>query len=1115
MILAGKKNKYELEIMIAGGTDPSLGSAIKKARREIDQLERAAGLGGKDFFGGMSTKGIDSLGKISDRVFGTVLKGSQLAAAGTAGLLGASTVLGMGFESQMSTVQAISQASHEDMLQLTELAKKMGETTQFTAEQAGEGLEYMAMAGWKTEDMLSGLPGIMHLAAASGEDLGTVSDIVTDAMTAFGLSADQSSHFADVLAQASSNSNTNVAMMGNTFKYVAPVAGALGYTIEDVATATGLMANAGIKGESAGTSLRAMLTNLAKPTEEMQGYMTDLGISLVDNAGKMKSLRELSEGMRLGFSKLSEAEKAEYAAGIAGKEGMSGLLAIVNASTEDINKLTQAIDNSNGAAKKMSEIRLDNLKGDLTILSSAAQGLGIEAYGGFSEELRELVQDATGWVGNITQELSEELPTIRRKMKGFGEDIEEGLEPLLTFGTWSLEHPEAIKGTLMGVTGALATFKGIQAFKGGVALLGKLSGMISAWPVAAAGLAVGGIVGIGTAIESTRKAAAKANLDRHFGDITLSVKELEEAARHIVSGGDTLFGDLDRFYETADGIQELQDSLMGSMEEIQKADWKLSMGFDFNESDVQAYVGAVDEYIQNAQQYITDSGYQVKLAVGVVFGEDSEAGSGFAEGSDAFYQSLYQQLQPLEQQLREVMTDITENGLDLPRQQLVDQYLTQISDITSMITDAENAAKMQMIEDQYTGADLLSGDTFQNLQQSIQEYTDEAYQGIEESYEKILTSLHVQRQAGEQGIEGGISQEEFESQWAEVRKHYYEQQAQIVQNGYQMMEHTIMSTYGDEIRPALEAVQQKIQAELPRIMEDNTTPEQFVAAFNKLLTDSISAAGMDPSAREAVKLLVKNMAPTQEDLEQLKKQMEASGFSPPDMIAEAFDTMSEMKAAAGDEESIWKLIGDSIADNEDYALLTATVEQQTGQIPDIAIQAIGAKNDEVQAAAEELLQVISDTFAGGVEADIPITLNTVTKYRSGTLMEKGSEIPHHAKGGLISKPTLSWFAENGPEMAIPLDRSERALNLWKQAGQLLGAYDRASYSRMSEEFRTAEAVQQGRNPFSSAAPVFSPVIQVSAGQDVKGQVMEGLKASYEQFVEYMERFQREQYRQAF
>ena len=170
----------------------------------------------------------------------------------------------------MSTVQAISQASSSEMKQLKEVAAEMGRTTKFSATEAGQGLEYMAMAGWKTQEMVSGLPGIMYLAAASGEELGTVSDIVTDAMTAFGLQADQSARFADVLAQASSSSNTNVAMMGATFQYVAPVAGSFGYTIEDVATATGLMANAGIKGEKAGTAMRTMLTNLAKPTKQMR-----------------------------------------------------------------------------------------------------------------------------------------------------------------------------------------------------------------------------------------------------------------------------------------------------------------------------------------------------------------------------------------------------------------------------------------------------------------------------------------------------------------------------------------------------------------------------------------------------------------------------------------------------------------------------------------------------------------------------------------------------------------------------------------------------------------------------------------------------------------------------
>ena len=174
------------------------------------------------------------------------------------------------FESSMSEVSAISGATGEDLQKLESLAKKMGETTRFSASEAAEALKYMAMAGWKTEDMLNGLEGIMNLSAASGENLGATSDIVTDALTAFGLSAADSGHFADLLAKASSNANTNVSMMGETFKYVAPVAGALGYSAEDVALAVGLMANSGIKASQAGTSLRASMTNLAKPTKEMR-----------------------------------------------------------------------------------------------------------------------------------------------------------------------------------------------------------------------------------------------------------------------------------------------------------------------------------------------------------------------------------------------------------------------------------------------------------------------------------------------------------------------------------------------------------------------------------------------------------------------------------------------------------------------------------------------------------------------------------------------------------------------------------------------------------------------------------------------------------------------------
>ena len=299
----------------------------------------------------------------------------------------------MDFEAQMKKVQAISGASVADFEALTAKAKEMGAATQFSATESAQALEYMAMAGWKTDDMLGGISGIMDLAAASGEDLGRVSDIVTDALTAFGLQASDSAHFADVLAQASSNSNTNVSMMGMTFKYVAPIAGALKYSIEDVGTAVGLMASVGIKGEQAGTSLRAMMTRLVDPPKEAGSAMDRLGITVKNADGTMKPFRQTMKDLRSTFAGLTDAEKAEAASAIAGQEAMSGFLAIVNASEADFDKLTASIDNAEGAAGNMAKTVNDNLKGDLKSLSSVWESVQLEFMSGKGADgLREFVQ---------------------------------------------------------------------------------------------------------------------------------------------------------------------------------------------------------------------------------------------------------------------------------------------------------------------------------------------------------------------------------------------------------------------------------------------------------------------------------------------------------------------------------------------------------------------------------------------------------------------------------------------------------------------------------------------------------------------------------------------------
>lgn len=298
------------------------------------------------------------------------------------------------FEAAMSKVAAVSGATGSDLEALTKKAREMGSKTKFSASEAAEAMNYMAMAGWKTEDMLSGIEGVMNLAAASGEDLATTSDIVTDALTAFGLSAQDSGHFADVLAAASSNANTNVSMMGETFKYCAPIAGALGFSVEDTAEAIGLMANAGIKSTQAGTSLRTIMTNLSGEVKICGENIGEVTVATTNADGSMRDLSDILADCRTAFSGLSESEKAAAAESLVGKNAMSGFLALMNAGEGDIAKLSGAIDNCNGAAQSMADTMNNNLEGQLTILKSQLQELAIS----FGEILLPAVKKIVGWV---------------------------------------------------------------------------------------------------------------------------------------------------------------------------------------------------------------------------------------------------------------------------------------------------------------------------------------------------------------------------------------------------------------------------------------------------------------------------------------------------------------------------------------------------------------------------------------------------------------------------------------------------------------------------------------------------------------------------------------------
>lgn len=416
--------------------------------------------------------------------------------------------LGIDFSASMSNVQAISGATGDEIAMLEQKARDLGATTVFSASDVADGFGYMAMAGWDTQQMMDGIAGVLDLAASSGEDLATTSDIVTDALTAFGMGAEDAGRLADVMAAASSNANTNVSMLGESFKYVAPVAGALGYSAEDTAVALGLMANSGIKASQGGTALRTMLTNMAKPTDDMAYAMEQLGVSLSDDEGNMYSLREVMDQLRSGFGDLmiSEeefneeqrllqqalddgaisqkeydeqlnalveraygaegAEKARYAAMLSGKEGMSGMLAIVNASEQDYGKLTAAIETSSGAAEQMAGVMNDNLGGDIKEMNSALEEFKLKIFDSIQQPMRDIVQFITG---SVVPAATQTLQFIQQHSTAIG--VLAGVIALIVTGIGLYNAVQAVK----------AAMNAAEATSLGALIIAQISATATAW----------------------------------------------------------------------------------------------------------------------------------------------------------------------------------------------------------------------------------------------------------------------------------------------------------------------------------------------------------------------------------------------------------------------------------------------------------------------------------------------------------------------------------------------------------------------------------------------------------------------------------------------------------
>lgn len=473
--------------------------------------------------------------------------------------------VGSSFEAGMSQVAAISGATSSELEQLTEKAKELGASTKFTATQVTEAMNYMAMAGWDAEQMLSGIDGVMNLAAASGGDLAQVSDIVTDAITAFGLKAEDVGHFADVLAAASANANTNVAMMGETFQYCAPIAGALGFSIEDVSEAIGLMANSGVKSSMAGTALRTLFTKLSDDIKITGQNLGEVTIQTSNADGTMRSLTDILTDMRTAFSQLTQSEKSSAAESIAGKYAMTGLLTLMNAGAGDVDKLRGAIENCDGATADMAETMQNNGKGAITILQSAVEGLGIAVYDKFSDKIKNSVNGLTDVVSDLTERIENgELDEVIERVANA---IGNAADQLVEFSANSL--PGFIEGlanaisflveyrnVIAGVVGAMVSFKAAMA-------IGKTITGVTA--------AIKGVTTAGKAAETATQALTAAQATNNAVAAANPYVAIAAAIAALVGGLITLIATTDQATDTMADLRDKTDELNRTAQDSKKA----------------------------------------------------------------------------------------------------------------------------------------------------------------------------------------------------------------------------------------------------------------------------------------------------------------------------------------------------------------------------------------------------------------------------------------------------------------------------------------------------------------------------------------------------------------
>ena len=947
--------------------DAELTAKIKELQAEQDKAADSA-----EKFGEQTAKALDAIAR--SEVLSTVVDGlgkvkdAFVECVDIAG----------NFEEAMSTVEALSGASAQEMAALAEEAKDLGATTKFTAKEAADAMGYMAMAGWDATDMLQGMDGVLQLAAASGEDLAMVSDIVTDSLSAFGLTAADTAHFSDVLAAAATNSNTNVAIMGETFKMSASVAGALGYSIEDVAVAMGLMANSGVKGSIAGTALRNTFNGLLEGVTLTGAAFGEYEYSAIKADGTMKDFSSTIDELRKYFDQMTEAERVNNAVAIAGQRGYNGLLAILNATDDDYTSLTNSINNCTGAAQRMAAVKLDNMNGQLTLMNSAWDGLKT----------------------TIGEEL---LPEMRRL-------YEVGTDVLTDINAFIQANPGLVKGIAAGATVIGGVTLALTAYSAGAKAAAAASLFLSASipgvnVILGVTAAVAGVVGVVTALTTAANAG------------TLSVKELTEAAREMDEAMEKAGSTYEKTAAQTRATAEVAGIYLDKLEEIEAAT-------NGNIEGNQEY----HNILSLLTRTIPELAEEIDLTTNTINGgTEALRAHTAAWQKDAEVQAYQTYINSLYDQYNAVLVEAAENSIQLTQAQtrleaaekkrntalermeeLNGEALAKGTALSAEYYELQNAVY------QYNDEIRKAGKTIENLNEAMEADADavaaaeEEIESATEAVSRLTGAVEGQSEAEAEAARQSQALRDIIGDTAaeilvlsEAYKEAYDAARGSIEGQYALWDKAadVVATSVWSINSALESqigYWQSYNANLDTLSGRTADIEglsEVIASFADGSKDSVNAvAGMASASDEDLRAMVANWR-------ELQKEQEAAAGSVADLKTGFSDEMDQLRAALAEDIEAMDLGAEAIEAGK------ATIQGY--------IAAANEMLPQVQSAYEELGKAAVDAMGSTPYSDSAWAANrALNKYAAGTQN---------------AAPGLALVGEEGPEL-VYFGGGEKVLN---------------------------------------------------------------------------------------